>query len=125
MAAARTIGDIADEVLALQVKIKKKEDEVEELEAKRKALLEELKLAADGAQLTSGGGKKSKFTIELETVPHIADWDAFCAYMKDNSYFHLVQRRPGSKACQELWNLGTQIPGIDKFSQHKVRVKGV
>lgn len=121
----RTIGDIADEVLALQVKIKKKEEEIETLDIERKQKLDELRAAADNAQLTSGGGKKSKFSISVETVPHISNWDEFCQYIAANNYFHLIQRRPGSKACQELWSQGTAIPGVDKFSQHKVQVKGV
>lgn len=123
--AGRNIGDVADEILAIQLKIKKKEAEIEELKGQAKEKQEELKKLASDEGLTSGGGKKSKFTLTEETVPHISDWDKFCEYIKDNNYFHLLQRRPGSKACQELWNLGNQIPGIDKFRHTKVNVKGV
>jgi len=121
---ARTIGDIADEVLAVQVKIKKKEDEVKALEEKADKLKEELRLAADAASLTSGGGKKSKFTIDPQIVPQASNWDQFHQYIYDNKYFHLLQRRPAVKACQELWEQNVAIPGIDKFTIMKVNVKG-
>ena len=61
----------------------------------------------------------------LNEPVRISNWDEFCQYIAANNYFHLIQRRPGSKACQELWSQGTAIPGVDKFSQHKVQVKGV
>lgn len=122
--AGRDVGTIADEALAVQAKIKKKELEIEDLKKLRDEKHEELRKAAEAQSLTSGGGKKSKFTITPETVPHISNWDEFCKYVGDNNYYHLLQRRPGTKACQELWSLGTQIPGIDKFTHHKVNVKG-
>jgi len=121
----RTIGVIADEVLTVQLKIKKKEDEVKVLEEKEELLKEELRTVATAANLTSGGGKKSKFTIDPLIVPQASNWDLFHAYIYDNKYFHLLQRRPAVKACQELWEQGAAIPGIDKFTVIKVNVKGV
>jgi hypothetical protein len=121
----RAVGDIADEILILQLKIKKKEQEVEVLDDKVKGLKLELQVAADVAKLTQGGGKKSKFTIEDQTVPQGSNWDQFYDYIHTNKYFHLLQRRPAVKACQELWGQGVVIPGIDKFTMKKINVKGV
>lgn len=125
MAQARTVGNIADEVLVEQLKLKKAQDKVEEIEEVIKTLKEELRLAAEKEDLTTGGGKKSSFSIEPQTVPHATNWDSFYEYIKENNYFHLLQRRPAVKACQELWGQGVQIPGIDKFTQNKVNVKGI
>lgn len=122
---ARTIGDIADEVLEKSLEITRMNKEVADLEKEEKALKEELRVAAEAAGLTSGGGKTSKFDIGPETVPQISNVDAFYDYIKTNDYFHLLQRRPAVKACRELWEQGTAIPGIDKFTQTKVNVKGV
>lgn len=123
--ATRTIGVISDEILAFQVKIKKKELEVKDMEEAASKLKEELRVAANAENLTAGGGKKSKFTIEPMTVPQASNWDLFHEYIADNKYFHLLQRRPAVKACQELWGQGVVIPGIDKFTSMKVNVKGV
>lgn len=124
MAQARTVGIIADEVLAEQIKLKKAENKVKEHEEIIKKLKDELKLAAEKEDLTSGGGKKSSFSIEPQIVPHATNWDAFYEYIKENNYFHLLQRRPAVKACQELWSQDIAIPGIDKFTSNKVTVKG-
>lgn len=123
--AQRTIGDIADEVLARGIEITRMNKVVEGLEKEKKVLEQELMDAATAAGLTSGGGKTSKFDIGPETVPQISNVDAFYDYIKTNDYFHLLQRRPAVKACRELWEQGTAIPGIDKFTQTKVNVKGV
>jgi hypothetical protein len=124
MAQARTVGTIADEVLAEMLKLKKAENKVKEHEEVIKKLKDELKLAAEKEDLTSGGGKKSSFTIEPQIVPHVTNWDAFYEYISENKYYHLLQRRPAVKACQELWNQDVAIPGTDKFTSLKVNVKG-
>lgn len=121
----RTIADISDEVLAVALKIKKLEDQVKILEDEESQLKEELRLAADGQNLTQGGGTKSKWTIEPQVVPQATDWDAFYPWMARKKWFHLLQRRPAVKACQELWSQGITIPGIDKYTTMKVTVKGV
>lgn len=120
---ARTLGIIADEVLAKQLKRKKLEDQVDLIKKEEEVLKAELKLAADAESLTLGGGKKSKWTIEPQIVPQAQDWDAFYGYIAKEKYFHLLQRRPAVKACQELWGQGIVIPGIEKFTSMKVSVK--
>jgi len=121
---ARTLEKISDDILVKQVKLKEAEDKVKTIEDEIKVLKDELKLAAEKEGLTLGGGKKSKWSIEPQIVPQASNWDLFYAYIKDNDYFHLLQRRPAVKACQELWGQGTMIPGIDKFTSMKVTVKG-
>ena len=122
---ARTIGDIADEILALQAKRKELEDKADETKKAEDLLKTELFAAADKEALTLGGGRKSRWTIEPQVVPQAQDWDVFYAYIAKNKYFHLLQRRPAVKACQELWGQGKAIPGIEKFTSMKVNVKAV
>lgn len=125
MAAKRTIGTIADEILALDAKIKKSKEVTNALEEQRKPLEEELRTAAEKENQTGGKGKKSKWDIKPNIVPQATNWDDFYAYISENKYFHLLQRRPAVLACQELWSQGTAIPGIEKFTSMKVSVKGV
>lgn len=125
MAAAkkRTLGVISDEILAVQKRIKQLNDDVDALEAKKKALGGELILAAQAVDLDKGGGRVSTFKVEPHTSPHVADWDAFYEYIYEKKYLHLLQRRPGVLACAELWEKGVEIPGVEKFTQNKVTVK--
>lgn len=125
MTKTRSIGDIADEILALQVEEKALQQQIDDLEKQGRTLKEELRQLAEKEGLSTGGGTTSKFSIDLETLPQISNIDAFYDFMKQNDYMHLLQRRPAVKACRELWEQGLAIPGIDKFTQYKVTVKGV
>lgn len=123
--ATRTIGVISDEIFALNAKIDILKKQIEGLEDKQKPLKLELLQIAEKQGLTSGKGKHSSFSVIPNIVPQVQDWDAFWAYIHKVKYFHLVQKRPAVKACQEMWELGKVIPGVDKFMQMKVNVKGV
>lgn len=125
MAAKRTIGTIADEILALDLKIKKSKEVTSALEEQRKPLEEELRTAAEKENQTGGKGKKSKWEIKPYAVPQATNWDEFWGYIDENKYFHLLQRRPAVLACQELWGQGIAIPGIERFTSLKVIVKEV
>ena len=122
---SRTLGQISDEVLKLQTKMKKLETEVDVLKKARDVLLAELIAAAETQKLEKGGGKTSSFIIKENTVPQVDDWDLFYAYMYKKKYMHLLQRRPGVSACQELWDQGVAIPGVEKYTSMKATVKEV
>jgi len=119
------LNDLANEILAIESKIKNLEAEVKLLEKEAEGKKAKLIEAAEKANLRMGAGELSRWDIKEEVYPQSVDWDGFCEYMAKNKYWHLVQRRPGVKACQELWERGIDIPGIDKFTKIKVNVKGV
>lgn len=127
MAAAkpRTIGDVSDAILAIKGQENALEEQAKELKMKREILEKELAELAAKEGLTVGGGVNSKWTVEEVTVPNIEDADQFYAYIHKKKWYHLLQRRPAVKACQELWEKGMRIPGIEKFAKIRVTVKGV
>lgn len=125
MPATRSINDVADDILKLQVKRKRLEDQAEVIKKQEEELKLELSKMADDAKLTFGGNKKSAWNISPNIVPQVADWDAFYEYIAKKKYFHMLQRRPAVKACQEIWGQGGAIPGVEKFTQLKVNVKEV
>jgi hypothetical protein len=120
--AKRTINAVADDILKLRIKRKKLEAQAEEIKKQELEFEKELSELANEAKLTFGGNKKSKWAITPSIVPQAVDWDAFYDYIASKKYFHLLQRRPAVKACQELWGLGEAIPGIEKFTSMKVTV---
>ena len=121
----RQIGDIADDIQRLAATIKEKQDEIDVLESQELALKAELIKAAEAAGLTAGKTTTASWKVEQQTVPQVKDWESFYEYIMNNQYFHLLQKRPAVKACQELWDKGIVIPGAEKFTQPKVSVKGV
>lgn len=122
VAKARTLGQISDEILAIQVSVKKLDAEIDVFKKKKDVLVDELLKASDAQQLDKGGGKASKFTVHLHTVPSVDNWDLFYEFIGKKKWFHLLQRRPGEKACQELWEKNMVIPGVEKFTSMKVTV---
>jgi hypothetical protein len=123
VAATRSINDVADDILKLQTKRKKLEDQAELIKKQEDELKLELSKLAEDAKLTFGGNKKSAWNITPSVVPQVSNWDEFYAWIGKKKYFHMLQRRPAVKACQEIWSQGAAIPGVEKFTQMKVNVK--
>lgn len=120
-----TLSELSDKIHTLKEEEKALRNEADALKTERAGY--EAKLAEEAAKqgLKKGGGEASTFNIELETFPHVVDWDEFQKYIAENGWFHLLQRRPAIKAAQELWERGMQIPGVEKFTKIVVTVKGV
>ena len=121
----RTLGQISDEILAIQREVKALEDQVDTRKKAKEILVAELMKAAELQKLDKGGGKASAFTIKPQTVPQVENWDMFYEFIKETGYMHLLQRRPGVQACAELWEQNKVIPGVEKFTQMKATVKEV
>ena len=57
-----------------------------------------------------------------EYVPHVMDWTVFYQYIIDEENFAMLEKRPGRAACQELWDAGITIPGVEKYPVYKLSV---
>lgn len=122
---SKTVSELSDEIWGIKVQEKALKEQLDDLEKRRKDIEQKLIEAAEKQGLKGGTGATSKFSVEETTLPQVADWDAFCKFLKKKGWFHLLQRRPASKACQELWEQGQVIPGIDKFTKIEAKVKEV
>jgi predicted nuclease with TOPRIM domain len=124
-AVGRSINTVADDILKLQTRRKKLEEQAGVIEAQEKDLKKELQELAEKSNLTFGGNKKSAWKLTPQVVPQATNWDEFYEYLHENKYYHLLQRRPAVKACQELWEQKIEIPGIEKFKSTRIDVKEV
>lgn len=122
---ARTLAVISDEIQEIQIDVKDLNKEIEALEKKKAFLEKELEEEAEKQGLKSGSGAASSFKIEAETVPQGSNWDETYEFIHENKYYHLLQKRFAVTAIRELWELGKDIPGVNKFTKNKVTVKGV
>ena len=57
-----------------------------------------------------------------EYVPHVMDWEAYWAFIHNTNDFSLLEKRPGKAACQERWDQGMTIPGVEKYPVYKLTV---
>jgi len=118
-----TIGGMTDALVALREEKRELQAQIDEVEAKYKALEEQLieKLDAEGTD--KGAGKAGSVSISSTVVANVDDWDAFYAYIKKNNYFHLLQRRPADAACRELFEQKGSIPGVTPFSKRRLNLR--
>lgn len=111
-------------------------DEIEALEAAHKTKLKGLQERYDavhadllgdlnvaGLDMLKGpetGGRTIK--KDRKSVATIEDFDAICAFIKENDAFELLQKRLSSTAVSERQQAGEVIPGVGKFEQIKLKV---
>lgn len=55
-----------------------------------------------------------------EYVPHVMDWEAYWGFIIATKDFSLLEKRPGKSACQERWDAGQAIPGVEKYPVYKL-----
>lgn len=60
---------------------------------------------------------KATATVSTKDFATVSDWDAFYAYIHDNQAFHLLQKRPVSRAVIEELDAEGPIPGVDIIQQ--------
>lgn len=74
-----------------------------------------VKLQEQGIEKGSHAGYS--FGKSIAIVPQVDDWDAFYKYIARTKYFHLLERRPASAGCRELFETKGKIPGVVPFSK--------
>ncbi len=64
------------------------------------------------------------FTDVEDQVPNVQDWDAVWQHIVASGDTHLVQRRVSLLAWREMLDHGIEIPGIESFTRHTLRMRG-
>lgn len=73
------------------------------------------KLQEQGIEKGSHAGYS--FGKSIAVVPQVDDWDAFYKYIGRTKYYHLLERRPATAGCRELFETKGKIPGVVPFSK--------
>jgi hypothetical protein len=76
-------------------------------------------------QLTSVRGTQASCTISEKIYPTVSDWDAFYEFIRNNNYFHLLERRPSVGAYREAQNQGLNIPGVENFTKIEINTRNL
>lgn len=107
-----SIGAKIDALFALREKKRAHEESIKELEKNMGTLQAELITQLQAEGITSSRGKKASISISENVVPQVEDWEAFYAYIHRKKYFHLLERRPSTSGCRELFEKNGRIPGV-------------
>ena len=126
---AYNFAETADKILDLQdrvdviktaaaAKTKPLEEQIEELE-------QELILAMRDANLMVVTGKKSSAELKEPIRVQIQDFESFAAFLYRRKALHLMERRVGIKAYEEMKTLlgNKPIPGLNEVKVPKLNVK--
>lgn len=121
----KTLGEISDELHFEREEIRKLG---ETLERKKKAFKERETRAL--ARMKEEGilrvtGKHATMSVSTVTVPSVKDWEKFYRYIKQHKAFHLLERRPASKAWrEEVENRrGKVVPGTEGFEKDTLNLR--
>lgn len=107
-----SIGGKIDALFALREKKRAHEESIKELEKNMGTLQAELITQLQAEGITSSRGKKASISISENVVPQVEDWEAFYKYIGRRKYFHLLERRPSTSGCRELFEKNGRIPGV-------------
>ena len=79
----------------------------------------------DKQATSKGEGKKASASVSNSIIPNVVDWDAFYAYILKNKFTHLLQRRPSTEACRELFETKGKIPGVEPFTKRTINLRNL
>jgi hypothetical protein len=119
-----SIGAIIAKLAKRKGELKRAQDKVKGIEDEIDKVKLELRAELDKVGLTEGRNDTHSATIVEKVVPQVVDWDKFYAFIYDNKFFHLLQRRPSTTGCEELFAQG-DIPGVERFKKVDVSLRSI
>jgi short subunit dehydrogenase-like uncharacterized protein len=113
MAYPKTLGASVDQAYEMRKARLDLEKKVEEMKAEEKTLEEHILKIFDQQGLMKGGSANTTAAISTRRRAMIMDWKRFSDYVIKTKQPDLLEKRPAQTACQERWDDGVQIPGIE------------
>jgi hypothetical protein len=120
-----SIGKLIDQLHAKKGEIKLKDAEKKALEEEAERLELQIMERLDAEETGTGSGKNAAATINEMVVPHVEDWERLYKFIHDNEYYHLLQRRPSTPGCRELFEQGKQIDGVVPFTKRTLNLRSI
>lgn len=116
-----------NELIEQRVNIKSQIDELraqekdlqEQLRANESILLKEL----DTQGLSRTANDIATVSISETTVPEVTDWNEIDNHAIATGDMSFYQRRLSAKTCNEYWQLGGTIPGVQPRTFRKINMR--
>jgi hypothetical protein len=110
-------ADLLHDVRELRLEMQRQTDAIEAREKEVRAWIIDHASATD----TTFGGQRYVAQVYKETEPTIQDWGVFCAWVRKNDRFDLLQKRLSTKAVDETQETeGRILPGLTQIHVSKV-----
>jgi hypothetical protein len=109
---AAKLADEWNSARKIRLAEQKKVDLMEEAEkALKDDLIHELQMAGASAV----GGASCTVELKLKMEPTVMDWTTLRKHIQETGHFDLLYQRINTKAVKERWDLGTEVPGVQKY----------
>ena len=79
----------------------------------------------DNEGLNRTANSLASVSINEDTVPDVADWDALYAHVIATGDFSLIQRRVSSTAYRELLKMGEAVPGLQPRTVRRINFRSL
>ena len=117
-------ADVVDRVFNIDREISDKEADISVLKEDRARQIDRLRTLVEGTGVTEVAGQLARAKMGLKSVPRVSDWQEVYAYIQVTGSFDLLHKRIGTKAVEERWNIGQNIPGIEQVVIPDIQVRG-
>ena len=118
-----TLHDLIGELGNLRVEKKRLAYEARLVDDKIAAKEREIMDMMDEQQLTETKSDAGKVTLGEAVYPQVQDWDAVYDFIRENDYFHCLEKRFAVLAYREILSQGNTVPGVLPFTKRKVTFK--
>ena len=120
---SKDLGQLKERLFELKQKKTDFNAEIKHLNGMIKLVEIELLTEMQEQKLLKIGDENGTVYITNQVAPKVVNWDAFYEYIRENDYFHLLERRPSRPAFRESYELGQAIPGVDPVLFDEVRTR--
>lgn len=120
---AETLGGMVDQLYLLTEEKRVLDSALADLDRKRKFVEQAVMNKLDEQKLERGGGALANVSITTSIVPDVVNWDDFYAFISRKKYWHLLERRPSSAGCRELFETKGKIPGVVPYNKVRLSLR--
>ena len=113
-----TLWQLREDKRALEAKVKVIEGQIAIEES---IVFERL----DAQETLVGKGTKASISIGSSTSFNIENFDLFAAFVKENNFFHLFQRRVSEASVREIFEEKGAVPGLTPFTKRKLNLRSL
>lgn len=119
----QTLNSLIESLARLKLSKKTLEKEITDVEGQIEGVEKQLFDVMDKQGLTSASSPIGEVVAGESQYPHVENWPLFEAWVLDNKYLHMYQKRLSVTAYRELLNLNRPIPGVVPFTKRKLTFK--
>ncbi len=118
-------GELVDKGFAFELKIKSLNAEIKTLEKERDKIRITLDLFCETQGVNTLGGSHGVYTRTDKTIPIVANYEDFTAYIRETGQFELLQKRLGGELNKIIDRGDTLPPGITTMTVIQKKFKKI